>query len=206
MLTFTPIYLRVVRDQSVIEIGLLMLPITFGSGIGSLLTGQIVSRIGRSAIFPSVGLSAFAVLLAILGLYAESMSTAAFAWYLGFAAIATGAVMGIVQVTVQAEVGATMLGTSIGLISLSRALGGATGTAMIGATLFATLAATGVEISTELQALLQGGSSDLAALGHTDETEIRGEVAFAFHGVFFLIALYSAIGSALAWTLPRRTI
>jgi hypothetical protein len=114
--------------------------------------------------------------------------------------------MGIVQVTVQAEVGATMLGTSIGLISLARALGGATGTAMIGATLFATLAATGVEISTELQALLQGGSSDLAALGHADETEIRGEVAFAFHGVFLLIALYAAIGSALAWTLPRRTI
>jgi predicted MFS family arabinose efflux permease len=206
MLTFTPIYLRVVRDQSVIEIGLLMLPITFGSGLGSLVTGQIVSRIGRSAIFPSVGLAAFAVLLAILGLYAESMSTAAFAWYLGAAALFTGTVMGIVQVTVQAEVGTTMLGTSIGLISLSRALGGATGTALIGATLFATLAATGVEISTELQALLQGGSSDLSALGHASEAEIRGEVAFAFHGVFLLIALYAAIGSALAWTLPRRTI
>ena len=151
MLTFTPIYLRVVRDQSVVEIGLLMLPITFGSGLGSLVTGQIVSRIGRSAIFPSVGLAAFAVALAILGLYAESMSTAVFAWYLGAAALFTGTVMGIVQVTVQAEVGATMLGTSIGLISLARALGGAVGTALIGATLFATMAATGMEISTESQ-------------------------------------------------------
>jgi MFS family permease len=206
MLTFTPIYLRVVRDQTVVEIGLLMLPITFGSGLGSLVTGQIVSRIGRSAIFPSVGLAVFAAAMAILGLSAESMSTASFAWYLGAAALFTGTVMGIVQVTVQSEVGATMLGTSIGLISLSRSLGGATGTALVGATLFATLAATGVEISTELQALLQGGSTDLASLGHADEAEIRGEVAFAFHGVFLLIGLYAAIGSALAWTLPRRTI
>jgi hypothetical protein len=205
VLTFTPIYLSVVQAQSVAEIGLLMLPITFGVGIGTFITGQVVSRTGRSAIFPSLGLTAIAMMVVILGLQAEAMSPLVLSWYLGAVALFMGTVMGIVQVTVQSESGTTLLGTSTGIISLCRALGGAIGTALAGVTLFATLSASGVENSTELQALLQGGSA-AGGFGDGAAGNLRGEVAFAFRGVFFLIASYAAIGCLLAWTLPRRTI
>ena len=63
LITFLPIYLRAVRGASPAETGLLLLPLTLGIGVGSLITGQIVTRTGRTAIFPSIGMP-----LATLGL------------------------------------------------------------------------------------------------------------------------------------------
>ena len=40
---FLPIYLRAVRGASPAETGLLLLPMTFGIGIGSLVTGQLMT-------------------------------------------------------------------------------------------------------------------------------------------------------------------
>ena len=58
LITFLPIYLRAVRGASPAETGLMLLPLTFGIGVGSLITGQIVTRTGRTAVFPSLGLPA----------------------------------------------------------------------------------------------------------------------------------------------------
>jgi MFS family permease len=204
VLTFTPLFLRVVHGRSVAEIGLLLLPITFAAGLGALITGQIVSRIGKSAIFPSVGLIVVCSMLAVLSFAADSMSSLTVSAYLGVVALFMGTVMGVVQATVQAEARTELLGTATAAISLSRALGGAVGTALAGTVLFAVMAANGIGISTELQAILQGGSDEIASLGA--QADIRGGIAVAFRGVFLLIAVYAAIGCTLAWTLPRRTL
>ena len=58
LITFLPIYLRAVRGASPAETGLILLPLTAGIGIGSMFTGQMVSRTGRTAIFPTYGLIA----------------------------------------------------------------------------------------------------------------------------------------------------
>ena len=47
-----------VRGSSASETGLLLLPLMFGIGAGSMITGRIVSRTGLTTIFPSVGLIA----------------------------------------------------------------------------------------------------------------------------------------------------
>ena len=56
LVSFLPLYLRVVRGSSASETGLLLLPLMFGIGAGSMITGRSVSRTGLTAIFPSVGL------------------------------------------------------------------------------------------------------------------------------------------------------
>src|SRR5690606_33267680 len=56
LMTFLPIHLRVVHGASAADIGVLLLPMTIGVGIGSLITGRAVSRTGRTAAFPSGGL------------------------------------------------------------------------------------------------------------------------------------------------------
>ena len=206
VLTFTPLYLRVVHGQSVVEIGLLILPVTLAAGVGSFLTGQVVSRTGKSAIFPSFGLAVVSALMLLLSIVAGAMSPLAISAYIGCVALAMGTVMGVVQATVQAESPPELLGTSTAGISVARSLGGAIGTALAGAILFAIMAASGVEISVELQAILQGASDSLAGLDVDTEAKIRHGVAVAFRGVFVLIAIYAAIGSALAWSLPRRTL
>lgn len=206
LLAMVPIYLRVVYGLSASEIGLLMLPMTAGIGIGTFTTGQIASRTGHAAIFPSIGLIVVAVMLAGLGFFHDPLPLSVLSIYLGFISLATGTVMAVVQATVQSESSGALLGTATSGVSLSRALGAAIGTALAGTLLFATLAANGMEISTQLQAILQGSGEGLTSMGAAAEAEIRANVAFAFRGVFFLIASYAVIGCVLAWTLTRRRL
>lgn len=206
LLTFVPLYLRVVHDRSAVDIGLMILPITFGIGIGNFVTGQIVSRTGNAAIFPSIGLAVAGASMVFLAIEIEVMSNLFFAVYLGIVALFFGTVMGIVQAIVQSESGRPMLGTATAVVSLSRSLGAAVGTALSGTLLFAIMAANGIEISTELQAILQGSGEGLNTLAGDNEEDIRAGIAVAFRGVFLLVAAYAVMGSIFAWTLPRRTI
>lgn len=206
VLTFIPLYLRVVRDQSIVDIGVMLLPITLAAGVGSLLTGQIVSRTGRSAILPSLGMAVVTTMFCCLGFFIDVMSPVLLSVYLGIVAMAMGTVMGVVQATVQSESPTELLGTTTAVVSVSRSLGGAVGTALAGALLFAIIAASGVEISTELQAILQGGGGGLSGLEADALAAIRRGIAAGFRGVMFLLAVYAGISCLLAWTLPRRTL
>ena len=56
MVTFLPLYLHIAQGVSAAGAGLLLLPLMFGIGTGSMVTGRTVSRTGYTTIFPSVGL------------------------------------------------------------------------------------------------------------------------------------------------------
>ena len=56
LITFLPLYLRVVRGASASESGFLLLPLTAGIGFGALVTGRFVSMTGHTFVFPSFGL------------------------------------------------------------------------------------------------------------------------------------------------------
>lgn len=75
LITFLPVYLQVVRGTSPSETGLLLVPLTIGIGIGSLITGRLVSRTGLTTLFPVVGLAVTTLCLVALALFAGQMST-----------------------------------------------------------------------------------------------------------------------------------
>ena len=205
LISFMPLYLRAVRAASAAEIGLLMLPMTAGVGIGSSIIGQIVGRTGRTMIFPSIGIPIVTGLILFLAFGADTLSTIELSWFLGIVSFFLGFVMGVVQVTVQVEAG-PMLGTAAASVQLSRSLGAATGTALIGTILFASIAASGTEITTGLQAVLQGSEAALANLSDGAEAIIRANVASAFRWVFATISVFAVISALVAWSVPRRTI
>src|SRR3984893_2668189 len=118
--TFLPVYLRAVRGASPAETGLLMLPLMFGIRIGSLVTGQLVTRTGRTAAFPSYGLVAATLGLLFLALSLPHLSLFGLPWVVGAIACFMGTVMGVVQVTVQAVAGQQMLGTGAAMVQFSR--------------------------------------------------------------------------------------
>ncbi|WP_366657406.1 MFS transporter [Fodinicurvata sp. EGI_FJ10296] len=206
LITFLPLYFRVVRGASAAETGLYMLPMVWAIGVGALITGQIVSRTGRLTIFPSVGLSVFSVMLALLALIAGSLTTLQFSIYIGAAALFLGTVMGVVHVTVTTEVGGKLLGTVSATVQLSRSLGAAFGTALVSAVLFAVVAMTGADMGGPLQAILQGDAAIVDQLNAGDIAAIRADVATGFSAVYMTIAAMSAVACVLAWTIPRRTI
>ncbi|MBX3454543.1 MFS transporter [Ferrovibrio sp.] len=205
MLTFVPIYFSTVRGMSAAEMGLLLLPTTMGVGVGSILTGQIVSRTHRTAIMPSIGLIFTTLLLLGLALTIDQMESHTVGLAFGLVSLTLGTVMGVVQVSVQSEATPGMIGIAAASVQLSRSVGAAIGTALAGSLLFALVSASGLVDAATLQAILQGGTS-LSAMDAAKVAALRAEISGSYRYVFLLLALYGALGCFMAWSLPRRHV
>jgi MFS family permease len=206
LITFLPIYLRVLRGASASETGLLLLPMMFGIGAGSMLTGRVVSRTGLTMIFPAVGLIAATICLALLGLFAGHLGTRQLGVYLFVSGLFMGTVMGVVQVTVQNAAGSGSLGSAAASVQLSRSIGAAVGTALVGTVLFATVALSDPEAARLFGTLVQQGPATLADLPAGRQAMILSEVTVAFRNAFLTIAAFAGVGALLAWTIPARRL
>lgn len=206
LITFLPIYLRAVRGASPAETGLLLLPLMFGIGIGSLVTGQLVTRTGRTAVFPSYGYIAATASLLFLAFYVPRLTLAQLPWVLGGTAIFMGTVMGVVQVTVQSVAGQRMLGTGAAMVQFSRSVGAAFGTAAVAAVLFSVIAAGDRETVGLFGALIDRGPDAIAALPAARQAIVQAEIGGGFRAAFVIIAAFTAIGAWLAWSMPLRRV
>ena len=206
LISFNPIYLRVLRGTSASETGLLMLPLMFGIGGGSMVTGRIVSRTGRTAIYPSLGLIVVTAALVALAWRAGDLGIRQLAFFLFFTGQFMGTVMGVVQVTVQNAAGLASLGSAAASVQLSRSIGAAVGTALVGTVLFATLSLSDPETARLFATLVQQGPEAIAALPAPRRSIALAEIATAFRAAFLTMAAFSAIGLWLAWSIPTRRL
>jgi EmrB/QacA subfamily drug resistance transporter len=206
LLTFLPIYMRAVRSASPAETGLMLLPLTFGIGLGSLVTGQLVTRTGRTAIFPTVGLAAATILLLLLAFSISYLSDAQMPWVFCVLAVFMGSVMAVVQITVQTVAGPRMLGTGAAMVQFSRSVGAAVGTATVAAVLFSMLALTDRSTANLFGSIIDQGHDAIAALAPARQAAIQSEIADAFRAVFLTIAIFTGMGTVLAWSMPLRRL
>jgi predicted MFS family arabinose efflux permease len=206
LVTFLPIYLRAARGASPAETGLLLLPLMFGIGIGSLVTGQLVTRTGRTAIFPSLGYTTATVVMLFLAFWLPRLAVFSLPLVLGITALFMGTVMGVVQVTVQVVAGQRMLGTGAAMVQFSRSVGAAFGTATVAAVLFSVLAATDREAATLFGAMIDRGPDAIAALAPARQAAVQGEIGQAFRAAFLAVAAFTGIGAWLAWSMPLRRV
>jgi EmrB/QacA subfamily drug resistance transporter len=204
LIAFLPMHLHVVHGMSAGETGLMLLPMTFGIGTGSMLTGRIVSRTGLTAIFPSVGLIFATSMLLLLALAANALTTFQLGLLLFCTGLFMGTVMGVVQVTVQNAAGDASLGSAAASVQLSRSIGAAAGTALVGTVLFAALALGDPRTAEVFAALL--GRAALADPSVPSWELLRAEIAGAFRAAFLTIAAFAAAGTALAWSIPARRL
>jgi EmrB/QacA subfamily drug resistance transporter len=206
LITFLPIYLRAVRGASPAETGLMLLPLTFGIGLGSMITGQMVTRTGRTAIYPSCAMPLATLGLLCLAFWTPHLSVAALPWVWGGIAFFMGSVMGVVQLTVQVVAGPRRLGTGAAMVQFSRSVGAAFGTAFVAAVLFAILAGSDRETARMLGTIMELGPQAIANLTPARQAIVQGEIADAFRSAFITIAAFTGIESVLAWTIPLRRV
>jgi len=206
LITFLPIYLEVVRGLSPGETGLLLLPLTIGIGAGSLLTGRVVSKTGRTTVFPVFGLALVTANLVVLALWAQALSTAALGWLLLWNGLFMGTVMGVVQVTVQSASGPLRLGEAAASVQFSRSIGAAFGTALVTAVLFSVLSIKNPEAAHLFAAMTEHGADVASNLPAAQQTDIRAVIAEAFRAAFLSIAAFTAVGFFLALSIPLRRI
>jgi EmrB/QacA subfamily drug resistance transporter len=206
MITFLPIYLQVARGATPSQSGLLMLPLTALIAVGSMITGRTISRTGRTAIIPSIGMPVLFCLLVALALVGPHLSLNQLPWLFGAIALFCGTAMPVVQVTVQTLAGAKNLGAAAASVQFSRSIGAATGTAIVSAVLFAVLAATDPATATTFGRIVQLGPAALAGLSAGQVAVIQSEIADAFRAAFLTIAVFAAMASLMAWLIPVRRI
>jgi EmrB/QacA subfamily drug resistance transporter len=206
LITFLPIYLRAVRGASPAETGLILLPLTAGIGIGSMFTGQMVTRTGRTAVFPTYGLMAATMGLVAIAFLAPLMSPTQLAWSFCVIALFMGTVMGVVQVTVQAVSGPRLLGTGAAMVQFSRSVGAAVGTASVAAILFSILSATDRSTASLFGSIIEQGPDVLATLAPARQAAVHAQIGEAFRAAFLTVAAFTGMGTVLAWTLPLRRL
>jgi EmrB/QacA subfamily drug resistance transporter len=206
LITFMPVFLEVVREASPSETGVLLVPLTIGIGAGSLLTGRLVSRTGRTTVYPVTGLIFATLTLLIMAIWASDLSNITISVLLLLNGLFMGPVMGVVQVIVQNAAGALRLGEAAASVQFSRSIGAAFGTALVGTVLFAFLALRNPEaarVFAEMVEHLGGGGPAISA---AQRGAIHGDIVAAFRAAFLLIGLFTATGCVLAYTNPQRRI
>ncbi len=206
LITFLPVYLIVVRGQSPSETGVLLVPLTIGVGTGSIITGRLVSRTGRTTLYPTFGLGILTCSLIFLALWAPKLSSFAFAGLLLWTGLFLGTVMGVVQVMVQSASGPQRLGEAAASVQFSRSIGAAFGTALVAFVLFAFLSFTDPEAARIFGLMVERTAGAEAALHGAHGAILQSEITSAFRAAFLLIAGFAATNFLLAIRHPLRRI
>jgi EmrB/QacA subfamily drug resistance transporter len=204
MVTFVPIWLQVVRGIGPGQVGLMLLPMTAGIALGSLFTGRMMARTGRTAIFPSFGLVVTVATLLVLGFAAPLLSNTAVPVLFVVYSISLGTAMPVVQLTVQLVAGRANLGAAAASVQFSRSVGAAFGTAIVGAVLFAVLSATDRGTAALFADMVERGPVAMAGLDAARRAVVSAEIRDAFRSAFLTVAGFGVLGLVMAWTMPVR--
>lgn len=200
-ITYLPVYLQVVRGISPAEAGMVLTPMMGGVLVSSIVSGQIISRIGRYRLFPILGTAVMAAglwLLSTLATDSAVWTASAFALVLG---LGLGMVMQVLVLAVQNAVDYRDLGAATSATTLFRSIGGSLGVALFGAIFSAGLA-------NQLAGRLPPGTgapaadpAALAALPESVATLYRQAYVAALHPVFLSAAAVALAAFALTWLL-----
>ncbi len=203
---FLPIYFAAVRGMSPAEAGLALLPLSATAGLGALASGSLLSRTGRTMLWPAIGLSVAAVTMAVVATGMGRMSLPVMAALLALVSMGFGSSFPMVQITVQVAAGRERLGSATASVQFTRSLGAATGTALIGAVLFGALAAAGGDAASLFVSLVNRGAEALAALPAEAQARFRAEMTGAFRAAFLTAAAMAALAAWIATRVPLRRV
>ncbi len=204
-------YFQVARGYSATEAGLLTIPMMFGSFLGSVGAGQLITRFGKWKRYLVIG---GLFLTAGLGLLGAIDHTSPY-WYVGCGMLAMGIGMGMMMqnlvLAVQNTVDVTQVGAASASVTFFRSLGGAVGVSVLGA-IVATrvtdlitqnLRALGPEAAAAAQSGSSGSVLDVKALPAPVAEIVRHAYGDAT-GKIFVIAAGAALVSLLAVLFIRE--
>ncbi|WP_433297192.1 DHA2 family efflux MFS transporter permease subunit [Actinoplanes sp. CA-030573] len=138
-LALLPLYLQIVRGATPTESGLQLLPLTAGIMLGSLVSGQLISRTGRYKPYPVIGAGLMIgglLLLASLGVDTPFWRTGIF---MGVFGVGLGFVLQPITLAVQNAMAPSEIGVATASATFFRQMGATAGTAIFLSILFGTV-------------------------------------------------------------------
>ncbi len=193
---YVPLYLQIVKSASPSESGMLMLPMMAGIIVTSIVSGRLISRIGRYKWFTVAGTSVLTVglvLFTLLDADSPLWQTFSFMVVIG---VGLGLAMQPLILAVQNGLELRDLGAGTSASTFFRSLGGSLGVAALGAVMANRLAGTGLSIN------------ELVARSHHGPVDPVVQAAFvhALHPLFLVCASVSVIAVLLTLALPDREL
>jgi len=146
---FMPLYLQLVQGSSPTQAGLQLLPMMAGLLVASVVSGRLISKMGRYKIFPIIGTAVAAIGMYLLSTIQVDTPYWKLALYLLLLGIGIGNVMQVLVIAVQNSVNPRDVGVATSGSTFFRSVGGTIGTALFGAVLTSRLAE---ELTTHLPA------------------------------------------------------
>jgi EmrB/QacA subfamily drug resistance transporter len=135
-ITYLPLYLQVTKGLGATVSGLQLTPLMGGLLVTSILSGQVISRLGRYRMFPIVGTAVIAFAMFLLSRLEVHTSVWVAAGYSAILGLGLGMVMQVLVLAVQNAVDPKDLGVATSGSTLFRQVGGSIGVALFG-TIFA---------------------------------------------------------------------
>jgi EmrB/QacA subfamily drug resistance transporter len=199
---FVPLYLQIVKGATPTESGLLMLPMMVGIIGASVISGRVISAVGRYKWSPVAGTAIMATGLALfVRLQVDTPLWQAFT-YMAVIGVGLGLAMQPLVLAVQSELHPRDMGAGTSTATFARSLGGALGVAVLGALMNNRLA-------TELPAAPGGGTvsinepSAILALPEQARHLIQEGFVNALHPVFLTSAVVTVVAIVLSLLLPN---
>jgi EmrB/QacA subfamily drug resistance transporter len=201
-ITYLPLYLQVAKGSSPTTSGLQLTPLMAGVLITSIVSGQVISRLGRYRVFPIVGTALMAVAMFLLSQIEAGTSTWVAMLDATVLGLGLGMVMQVLILAVQNSVNHSVLGVATSGSTMFRQIGGSIGVALFG-TIFAS------RLHAELASRLPAGTAipdtinpaGIKNLPPVQHQAFADGVANALHPVFLVAGAISLLAFALTWLL-----
>jgi EmrB/QacA subfamily drug resistance transporter len=205
--TLLPVYLQVVKGLDPTSAGLHLTPMMLGVFVSSIISGQIITRIGRYRMFPICGTALMTIALSLLSRLDVATPALTASCYMLLLGLGLGMVMQILVMAVQNAVSYEQLGVATSGTTLFRSIGGAVGAALFGGifafALEANIARTMPDVSMTLK-----DPAAIAALAEPLRATYLALFVDALHPVFetaAFLALVSFLLSLAIKEVPLRT-
>jgi EmrB/QacA subfamily drug resistance transporter len=206
-LAYLPQYMQIVKGVSPTASGLRLLPMMAGLLLTSVVTGRLVSRLGRYRIFPIIGTAAMTAGLYLLSLLTPGTGGWLSSLYMFVLGLGIGASMQVLVIAVQNAVSYADLGVATAGATFFRSIGGSFGTAAFGAVFAAVLpgnlaaALHGRALPPGLSAASGASPAVLARLPAPVHAAFVAGYASSLHTVYLAAVPVGALAFLLSWTL-----
>lgn len=202
--TLLPVYLQVVKGIDPSTAGLQLMPMMGGVFLASLVSGQVISRVGHYKLFPIFGTAAMTAALSLLATLDATTPAAIASAYMLMLGIGLGMVMQVLVLAVQNSVAYEHLGAATSGTILFRSIGGATGVALFGG-IFALGLQSNLARDLPAGAVLPSATdpASIAALPELVRTAYVDAFATALQPVFRTAAALAACGFVLSFLLKE---
>ncbi len=203
-------YFQVAGGHSPTVAGLLTIPLMLGSLVGTITSGQLITRFGRWRRFLIIGSVSLIVGMGLLGLIDHTTSELYVMVSLAFLGVGMGMLLQNYVLAVQNTVDVTQVGSASAAVAFFRSLGGAVGVSVLGAILAAQVKG---DVTTKLAAIgvkgTGGGSLlDVGNLPAPVAEIVRSAYGDATGTIFVVgavVAVFSLVTALMIREVPLRT-